>query len=65
MLISHKNKFIIFHTPKTAGSSLTYILRDHISSPNIQKTDFDKGSWQGIYHILLSICFCVIGLATF
>ena len=51
MIISHKNKLIFFHIPKTARSSLTYILRDHISSPNIKKTDFDKGGWQGMYHV--------------
>ena len=52
MLVSDSHKFIVFHTAKTGGSSLTYELAKYLN-PCIEPPDPAKGfmGWQAIHHI--------------
>tara|TARA_Y100000034_G_scaffold90034_1_gene108420 strand:+ start:2593 stop:3207 length:615 start_codon:yes stop_codon:yes gene_type:complete len=54
MLVSDSHKFIVFHIPKTGGSSLTYELAKYLN-PCYKPPDPTKGfmhmGWQPIHHI--------------
>ena len=39
MYISHKDKFIFFHTPKTAGSSIHIFFKDHYCHNGLDRKD--------------------------
>ena len=52
MLVSNSNKFIVFHIPKTAGSSMTYELAKYLN-PCVEPPQPNKtfGGWQPLHHI--------------
>ena len=52
MLVSDSHKFIVFHIPKTGGSSMTYELAKYLN-PFIEPPQPNKtfGGWQPLHHI--------------
>jgi len=52
MLVSDSHKFIVFHIPKTAGSSMTYELAKYLN-PFVEPPQPNKtfGGWQPLHHI--------------
>ena len=52
MLVSDSHQFILFHTAKTGGSSLTYELAKYLN-PFVEPPQTNKtfGGWQPIHHI--------------
>ena len=45
MLVSHSHKFVLFHYPKTGGSSMTYAL-----APILSMKETATGPWQATHH---------------
>ena len=52
MLVSDSHKFIVFHIPKTGGSSMTHELAKYLN-PFVEPPQTNKtfGGWQPIHHI--------------
>jgi len=52
MLVSDSHKFIVFHIPKTAGSSMTHELAKYLN-PFVEPPQTNKtfGGWQPLHHI--------------
>jgi hypothetical protein len=50
MIVSHKNKFIYFHIPKTGGSSFAWNFKNYINYPQSNKNIGRKPGWQRIVH---------------
>ena len=46
MLVSDSHKFVLFHYPKTGGSSMTYAL-----APILNRKKNATGPWQAQYHL--------------
>ena len=49
MLVSDSHKFILFHYPKTGGSSMTEVLGPYLT-PNIRVPEVKFMGWQTNHH---------------